>query len=88
VDWQRHPHNLTRRVPDGWLVLASSAQTPVLLSGSAADLWDALDEPAPLARIVATVSHTYRGDPERIRSDVEGALAQLLDLGIVEAVAP
>ena len=90
VDWQRHPHNLTRQVPDGWLVLARAPpRHPVLLSGSAAALWEALDQPSPADLHRGDHLRTdTSGDPDQIRIDVEPALAELVELGVVEAVEP
>lgn len=88
MDWRRHPANLTRRLPDGWLILAPSAETPVLLSGSAAALWDALELPSSTPRIVSAICDTFHGDPEQIEIDVRRALAELVEWGIVEELAP
>jgi hypothetical protein len=88
VDWQRHPHNLTRQVPEGWLVLAPAAEAPVLLSGSAAALWELLAVPTSTDGLVAAIIDRFQGDPDEIRRDLHHALAELVDRGVIESASP
>jgi hypothetical protein len=83
--WRRHPRSTSRAVPEGWLVLAHDAESPVLLSGSAATVWDLLDTPSSLDGIVTAAARAYAGDRSQISTDVESALDSLASIHLAAA---
>jgi hypothetical protein len=68
----------------GEVLLASSAGGDIdRLEGSAAVVWDLLEDPRTLADLIARLGHVYREPNEEIRSDLEPLLRDLVERGWV-----
>lgn len=49
-------------------------------------IWDAIEQPIPVARLVAAIADAYDVAPEQARADVEAFLQDLTQLGLVRLV--
>ena len=82
VRWRRADDVLVRRTSRSVVVLADNAAEPVLLSGAAVVLWDALVEPRDLESLVASVGAHFAGaGPDDLATTCE----DLQLLGVVVA---
>jgi hypothetical protein len=89
VDWDativaRAPDILSRRVEAGVVLLSPSAAEPVVLADSAAMLWDRLASPRVARTVLDELSDRYGVAPDLIAEDVETALRELLERGLIE----
>jgi hypothetical protein len=75
---------LTRSVEAGVVLIGPAAPNPVVLSGSAAILWETLAIPRSAGAIVDDLAACYGVDTELIVGDVERALHELVALGLIE----
>lgn len=60
-------------------------EPPLVLVGSAAEIWSVLDG-RPLDDVVATLAAVHGVEPEAIRADVEAFVQDLVDRDIVRPV--
>jgi hypothetical protein len=75
--------NVVHETVDGELIAIDlSGGSYYSLSGSGPAIWDLLLGGASEAEICAALALTHEGDPDAIRSDVSGLLAQLLESGL------
>jgi hypothetical protein len=91
--WQAAPDVLGRTLPDGVLLLAPSADEPLALIGSAAQVWRALPFAGNVAGLVRTVlaGDDPTGTPvapsdvdlDRVTADVSQLLDDLERAGLV-----
>ena len=86
--WRRSDAALWRRSVDAVVLLAPGADEPMVLPGTAAAVWDLLDEPTTLDGLVDALARVYAADPETIAPDVVALLARLESVGAVSVAAP
>ena len=84
--WQWAGDVLARRSLDAWLVMAPGAGGPSTLAGSAAEVWELLDEPRPLAELVDTLAERYDVGEDELRTDLVAVLEDLRAKGLVVVV--
>lgn len=65
-------------------VVQSRARRTHHLTGTAAAIWALIDGEATVEQIVGELAAIYGAEPGEIRGDVEQALADFAELGIVE----
>lgn len=76
---------LERDVLDGVVVLAADRPgPPVKLNGSAATVWDLLADHRTFDALVGELQDIYRIDDSILLTDVERALEQLEQYGLIE----
>jgi hypothetical protein len=68
------------------LVLPDGAITPLVLSGSAAVVWDLVEQPATLSDLVQALAEIYEEDADRIEADLRASLDEMKDLGVINDV--
>lgn len=78
-----------RRVGDSFVVVATgkaaeSFKGMITLNGTAALVWEDMQNALPLDEIVAHLCDEYEVDALRAREDVEALCGDLIDAGIVE----
>jgi hypothetical protein len=71
---------------DRVLVLPDGAITPLVLSGSAAVVWDLVEQPATLSDLVQALAEIYEEDADRIEADLRASLDEMKDLGVINDV--
>ncbi len=74
------------RVDDEIVVLDNRTWEYLTVSGSGTALWELLLEGADRPRLVEHLLATFEVAPDRATADVEGWLAKLADLGLLEHV--
>lgn len=79
---------LQRRLTDGIILLGPGSTEPISLSGSAVVLWDTLDASSDEAQLISAMQQRFRGDPDRIASDVTWTLETFRRSGLIEVVDP
>ena len=92
VRWRRDPAALHRRTARGPLVLAPDADEPIVLTGTAAAVWDLLDVPRDehvLADLLATAAADVtigrtEPDPATTVARLGEALRALVTVEVVE----
>ncbi len=84
--WVRNPDVLTRRGAFGVLLLAPTADQPLLLEGTGVDLWDALDRPRTGGDVAAELASVFDADPATVAADVRAALEELGAVDLVVSV--
>jgi coenzyme PQQ synthesis protein D (PqqD) len=85
--FRRSAAALSRRVPDGVLVLPSGRGDPMLLGGTAAVLWDALSSGQDVDELVLRLGALYEDSDGSLRQDVDAAIDRLAAAGAIEPVA-
>ena len=85
VRYRRAPHAIWR-ASRAFLVAAVPPAPPTRVGGSAAQVWQALAEPATLDELAATLSAATGAEPGMVRADVAALVEQLVPLGLVEVV--
>lgn len=55
----------------------------IVLEGSAAGVWDALEAPAAPAEVATRLAERYAGDPAQMTHDLEAVLAEWAQRGLV-----
>ena len=83
IRWVRNPELLTRSGAFGVLVLAASGSRPLLLEGTAVDLWLAVGRPKTDGQLVAELADRYGVEIGLVETDVHSALEQLRAAEIV-----
>lgn len=66
------------------VLLGPSSERYVGLDPVAADVWAALETPARVSQIAATLAEAYDAPPDRIAADIAPMLAELEREGLVE----
>jgi hypothetical protein len=84
--WQWARDVLTRRSLDTWLVMAPGGGGPSTLAGSAAEVWDLLDQPRTLADLVGALAERYAVGEDELRTDLVAVLDDLGAKGLVDVV--
>jgi hypothetical protein len=74
---------MSRVTPRSVLVALPDADAPAKLEGAAAFVWNALDEPATEASLVATLARRFATTPAQVRSDVAVALDELAAVRVI-----
>lgn len=82
--WRRHPSTLFRRTTTGVVLLPSGAAEPVELAGSAALIWDLLEEPTTEEEAIEVLARACGEDGARIGPEITALLGQLEDIGAAE----
>jgi hypothetical protein len=79
-------HDALWRAGDfGVIVLAADADEPVILEGTGAVLWNALESSCTADALVGELARSFGvGDRARVEDDVLPYLAELAHLGVVE----
>lgn len=86
IRWVRRPDVLARRGAFGVLLLAPTAEQPVLLEGTGVDLWDALEHPRTDEDLAVGLASVFGADPTTVAADIRTALDQLGAVDLVVAV--
>ena len=86
--WRRTSSTLWRRTTTGVVLLPAGAEQPVQLGGSAALVWEVLDEPAGETDTTELLARACGEQPGSIAAEVSSVLRQLEALGAVEARDP
>ena len=84
VEWRRNPATLWRRTTSGAVVLPPRLDEPVRLAGSAALLWDALEEPTTATDLTELLARACGEEPDRVRPDIDRVLEELNAVGAAE----
>lgn len=84
---QRTEGLLTRRVLDELLVMTPTGKV-VLLSGSAAQVWRALEHHDDVQGLVTRLSEVFHAPFGVVADDVTGLLDELASQGLVESARP
>jgi hypothetical protein len=80
--WRRDPRALWRSTPAGTVVvLGATAAEATSLSGTAADVWFALDAPRTAGDLAERFAEVYDTEPDVVLRDVEAFLASLAAIG-------
>lgn len=74
---------LWRALPGGVLVLPRGRDEPLLLGGTAVDLWEGLAHAGTEADLVEALARRYRVDPSEVAATVGPALVELEAAGLV-----
>lgn len=78
----RHaPGVLHRRSIDAILLLRAPASDPVILTGTAVDLWECCAGGQTLDEVVDSLSRHFSESPDRIRADLQAAADTLISMG-------
>jgi hypothetical protein len=81
--WRRDPRVLARRSGETFALLCPDKRDLILLEGSAARLWEALDEAASDEELVGVLARTYGVPPGDVAAAIVSFLADLRDAGAV-----
>ena len=85
--WRHRPDALSRRA-GGTVVLLGCSEladdNPVMLSGSAAAVWDLLEFPATLGSLSKELADTYNADRDEVTRGVQALLNRLRSEGLLE----
>jgi hypothetical protein len=84
--WQWAGDVLARRSLDAWLVMAPGAGGPSTLAGSAAEVWEFLDEPRTMADLIGALAARYAVGEDELRTDLVAVLDDLRAKGLVDVV--
>jgi len=76
--WRRADDAISRRLPDGVLVMSLGAGDPIAVTGPGGALWERLDQPATIDDIITSLARHYDTGEQTVRADVEPLLANLL----------
>lgn len=82
--WARHPAALWRWVGPDAMVLGPARSEPVLLTGSAALLWEALERPLDEAAAGGLLATAYGVERSEADPAALGFFVELAGLGVVE----
>lgn len=83
--YRRSAEVLSRRMPDRVLLLATTDEEVVSLSGTGTVLWDLLAEPAATDELAVALASIYGADAAVVRRDIEPVLAELAERRLVLA---
>ena len=83
VTLQRNPDVLQRELDGEVLLLLPEGSEVIHLNDSASALWFALDEPRTLDEVVALLAEAYAADPAVVFADLQAALPELLERGVL-----
>jgi hypothetical protein len=85
--FRRRPQVLFRAVGDEMVLAPPGRQDFECLSATGAVIWELLAVPRGLPELVTMLASGYGDSTEAIRSDVEGFLRPLFELGLLEEAA-
>jgi hypothetical protein len=77
MTFRRRDDVLWRHALDAVVLFPEGADEPVVLPGTAAVVWDLLEEPVTLAELVDVLVAAYDGDRSTIECDVTALLSDL-----------
>ena len=77
--WQRADDVLSRRLPDGVIVLSLQTGDPLVVTGPGGALWDLLAEARTTPDLVAALADRYGKDEGEVRGDIVPLLHDLRD---------
>lgn len=84
VRWRRDERALWRAGPGRVVVvLDRHDEAPRALRGRGAELWALLDRPRTVSELETLLSAEFDADPEVVRRDVEQAITQLGEAGLL-----
>jgi hypothetical protein len=83
--WVRAPTTLWRTAQDTLVLLPREAGTPLVVSGSAAVLWELLGAPITLAELASELAKSYGAEASVIATDVAPVLEHLQSVSAIEA---
>jgi len=83
--WQRAEEVLSRRLPDGVIVLSLHAGDPVVVTGPGGELWDLLVDERSTGEIVAALAAHYGIEPGDVRDEIVPLLHDLHARGVLAA---
>ena len=69
------------------MLLAPGGSGPLLLEGCGPQVWELLAVPMDGEELLLSLANSYGADPELLRQEVTGFVAQLTAIGAVEAGA-
>lgn len=84
--FRRSPSVITRSVGDEIVAAVPARDDFHCLSGTALAMWDLLEIPRTLPELAGIASAAYSTEPERIISDIDLLLDDLIAQGLVEEV--
>lgn len=84
--FRRSPAILTRGVGDEVVAAVPACDDFHSLSGTALAVWNLLEIPRTLPEVVGIASAVYSTDPERIVSDINRLIDDMIAQGLVEEV--
>ena len=83
--WTRSDQVISRRVPDGVLVLLLPDGDPELVTGPGGQLWDLLATPTTVADLTVALASRYDHDPTVVERDLRQIIDDLADRALVVA---
>jgi hypothetical protein len=84
VRYTRHPFAVWRSIPDA-LVVTVGSPAPLRIAGSAALVWQHLEQPATVEDIVRRLETEVEVPAARLQEDVSHLLDELVARGVVTA---
>ena len=81
--WAVRPGLHARSLPGATVVVAPDCGTPVVLEGTAEDLWRLLRAPIAIDELTAELARRYDADPAVVDADVRAAVDDLAARGLV-----
>jgi hypothetical protein len=75
--WTRSERALSRRVPDGVLVLLLPDGQPELITGPGGDLWDLLAVPRTIPDLAGDLASRYDHDEAIVANDLRRTIGEL-----------
>ena len=85
--WTRSDRVISRRLPDGVLVLLLPDGEPELVTGPGGQLWDLLAMPTSVTDLTVALAASYDHDPTVVGHDLRRIIHDLRDRDLV-VVAP
>ena len=83
IRWVRSSRVLWRRTTTGVALLPPGSEPPLTLTGSGAQLWDAVAAPLTLAETATLLAERHSVDPAVVTADVAPVLDELARRGVL-----
>ena len=74
------------KVEDRILVVVAKTREVHLLNPSAARIWELLESPSTVERLIETLNEEYEFDPSTGKAEVDAAVSEMIEKGLVKAV--
>jgi hypothetical protein len=81
--WQRADEVLSRRLPDGVIVLSLHRGDPLVVTGPGGELWDLLADERSTSEVVAALAEHFGAEPTTVHDEIVPLLHDLRERGLL-----
>lgn len=86
VVYRRNEAVLSRRTPDGLVLLPLPRRQVVTVTGAGSLLWDLLDEPRSVDQLGVLLATTFAATPESIARDITPVVEDLASRRVLQRI--